>query len=171
MISITKTTMHLTGWILWLKARWGILSNADYGRVVMYYQMYHYSLAINILKTFFKYQRLNDYIARSMVECSQGEIARVYLMWLKEGRNNIPTSLFDYLIESENFPLLKEFINEIPLTIRQERDLIRMAYSYGGTFIDILKHYLSVNLEGKSLRSELNLRLMKQLREKYPTIV
>lgn len=170
MISVTKTTMYATGWILWLKARLGILSKANYGRVIMYHQEYHYSFAEKILKTFFKHQELNDYIAWAMVECSQEEIARMYLKWAKENGADIPKYLFRHLIKDQNLSLLKEFIKEIPLTVQQERILIRMVYRYGDTFGDILKFYLSVS-PGQVLTSCLNVKLMEYLDEKYSCLV
>ena len=72
MISVTKTTMYATGWILWLKARLGILSKANFGRVLMYYQEYNYSFSKTIFRTLFQYQKMNNYIALAMVECAQG---------------------------------------------------------------------------------------------------
>ena len=167
MISVTKTTMYATGWILWLKARLGILSDANYGRVLMYYQEYNYSFSKTIFRTLFKYQKMNDYIAWAMIECAQGEVTQMYLKWAKENNAEIPATLFHHLIKEVNLHLLKDFVTEIPLTVRQERILIRKAYLYGDTYSELLKYYLASGSKEHILKSEVNVKLMKQLGPEY----
>lgn len=110
---------------------------------------------------------MNDYIAWAMIECAQGEVAQMYLKWAKENNAEIPATLFHHLIKEVNLHLLKDFVNEIPLTVKQERILIRKAYLYGDTYSELLKYYLASGSKEHILKSEVNVKLMKQLGPEY----